>query len=81
MSTAPPSAAIKPAALNPVSFAIAVACAWLLFDENLVLVDLAVTSVALAGSLVDVTGQEVVHGIALVNGKLLTKLAEAKTGA
>jgi len=87
MRTAPPSTAIKPAALKPVSCAIAAAWALLLLDENEELVDLAVASVTLGSPvppgepLVVVTGQDVEHGIALVKGKLLTGLAEAKTGA
>jgi len=56
-------------------------CALLLLEKTLVLlaeVDFAATLVTLDDV---VTGQETVHGIALVNGKLVTLVADAKTGA
>lgn len=85
---APPSAAIKPAAPKPVSRAMAAACPLLLLDLNVL-----VALVALAADacpllllvvelppLVDVTGQLIVQGMSLVNGRLATELADAKAG-
>ncbi len=86
--TAPPSATINPAALlNPVSRARAAPIALLLLVFTPVV--LAVASevfapavlVTLPVPLVLVTGQALVHGIALVKGNELASLAEAKTGA
>lgn len=85
--TAPPSATINPAfptPTSPVSLAIATPNAELLLVVNALLLPPVVVALALAVPLslplVLLTGHDSVHGIAVVNGKLATELADAKAG-